>query len=272
MGIKDVVIVYDFDGTLAKGNIQEFDFIPALNMDKHSFWEEVREISVKNNSDSVLSYMFLMLKKAKEQGISVKKEDFRNYSKNVKLFSGVENWFSRITNYAKNKDINISHYIVSSGIKEMIEGTSIAKEFKRIYACSYIYNDIGDAVFPGSAVNYTNKTQFLFRINKGKLDIFDLSVNDAMIESERNVPFSNMIYIGDGETDVPCMKIVKTFGGKSISVYDSKAKEVIGEKLLTDGRVNYVAEANYNEDSKLDKYIKACIDEIKATERRQAFE
>lgn len=274
MGLKEVAIVYDFDGTLAKGNIQEYSFIPALNMDKDSFWKEVREISIKNDSDSVLAYMFLMLKRSAEIGISVKKEDFRNSSKNVEFFEGIESWFERIKDYARTQGLNLSHYIVSSGIKEMIEGTSIAKEFKRIYACSYIYNEKGDAVFPASAVNYTNKTQFLFRINKGIFDIYDLSVNDAMQESEKSVPFSNMIYLGDGETDIPCMKIVKTFGGKSVSVYDNSIKksEEVSKKLLEDGRVNYSTEADYTENSKLDRYIKVCIDEIKASGRRQSFE
>lgn len=272
MGLKEVAIVYDFDGTLAKGNIQEYSFIPALNMDKSSFWKEVRDISVNNESDSVLAYMYLMLKKAAEKGISVKKEDFRKFSKNVDFFNGVETWFKRIADYAKEEGLNLSHYIVSSGIKEMIEGTSIANEFKKIYACSYIYDEFGNAVSPGSAVNYTNKTQFLFRINKGIFDIYDLSINDTMAEDKKSVPFSNMIYIGDGETDVPCMKIVKTFGGKSISVYDSESKKEISKKLLLDNRVNYIAETNYTEDGRLDKYIKTCIDEIKAAERRQSFE
>lgn len=274
MGLKNVAIIYDFDGTLAKGNIQEYSFIPALNMDKNSFWEEVTEISITNDSDRILSYMFLMLKKAAELGLSVKKSDFRNYSKDVEYFQGVESWFGRIKEYARKQGLNLSHYIVSSGTKEMIEGTSIAKEFEKIYACSYIYNEFGDAIAPGCSVNYTNKTQFLFRINKGIFDVYDLSINDPMIASQRNIPFSNMIYIGDGETDIPCMKIVKDFGGKSISVYDKsseKAKEV-GTKLLEDDRVNYVVEANYSEDSKLDKYIKACIDEIEAAERRHSFE
>lgn len=268
----EVAIVYDFDETLAKGNIQEYSFIPSLNMDKSAFWKEVREISVKNESDGILSYMFLMLKKAKEKGISVKKEAFSNFSKEVEFFKGVETWFSRITEYGKKEKINISHYIVSSGIKEMIEGTSIAKEFKKIYACSFIYDQNGNAVSPGNSVNYTNKTQFLFRINKGILDVYDLSINDNIPDSKRRVPFQNMIYIGDGETDIPCMKIVKTFGGKSISVYDNEEKKKVSKKLLEDDRVNYIAETDYRENSKIDKYIKACIEEIKASDRRQTFE
>ncbi len=272
MSLKNVAIVYDFDGTLAKGNIQEYSFIPAINMDKHSFWKEVSEFAKDNNCDSILAYMYLMLKKAGEKGISVKAHDFRNFSKNVDFFAGVEKWFSRINEYAGSIGLNLSHYIVSSGIKEMIEGTSIASEFKRIYACSYIYNEKGDAVFPASAVNYTNKTQFIFRINKGIFDVFDNSINETMAESKRSVPFQNMIYIGDGETDVPCMKIVKAFGGKSISVYDSEPKKAVCDKLLADGRVNYNAEADYSEGKKLDKYIKACLDEILAAERRQSFE
>lgn len=274
MGLKNVAIIYDFDGTLAKGNIQEYSFIPALNMDKDSFWKEVKEISIANDSESVLVYMFLMLKKAAELGLSVKKSDFRNYSEKVEFFEGVEEWFNRIKEYAKQKGLNLSHYIVSSGTKEMIEGTSIAKEFKKIYACSYIYNENGDAVAPGCSVNYTNKTQFLFRINKGIFDVYDLSINDPMQASERKTPFTNMIYIGDGETDIPCMKIVKEFGGKSISVYDktSEKAEEVGNKLLEDGRVNYSTLANYTENSKLDKYVKACIDEIEASERRHSFE
>lgn len=262
MNETNIAIMYDFDDTLAYGNMQEHDFIPALKMSSEEFWNEVDEFKIKHKMENVLAYMYIMLKKADEKEISVKKEAFIEYGKNIKLFDGVEEWFNRINEYGRQKGINIKHYVVSSGLEEMIEGTSIAKFFDKIFASSFVYNVDDIAKWPATAVNYTNKTQFLFRINKGILDVYDDSINDYMARDHRVVPFQNMIYIGDGLTDVPCMKIVKSFNGHAIAVYHDEKSENVAQSLTGWDRVNYVAEANYTENSKLDIYVKEIIDKV----------
>lgn len=231
-------------------------------MTSDSFWKEVEKLAKENNMDSVLAYMYLMLKKAETSNISITKSAFYEYGKNISFYDGITTWFDRINEYGKSLGLNIHHYVISSGIKEMIEGTDIADKFDRIYACSYMYNVDNIAKWPALSVNYTNKTQFLFRINKGVLDVYDSKVNDYMKEEDKNIPFSNMIYIGDGETDIPCMKLVKNFGGKSIAVYDSVDRKKIAEKMHQDGRATFYSEADYREGEKLDVYLKDCIKEI----------
>ncbi len=257
---KHVAFIYDFDGTLAHGNIQEYNFIPALKMTSDEFWNEVEKLKIKNNMENVLAYMYLMLKKAEEKNMSVKKSSFVKYGKNIKFYPGVLDWFGRINAYAENLGITMHHYIVSSGIKEMIEGTEIAKEFERIYACSFLYNVDEIAKWPAVSVNYTNKTQFLYRINKGIYEVYDASINDKMLEKDKKIPFENMVYFGDGLTDVPCMKLVKDSGGHAISVYDKK--EALANKLLADGRVNYIATTDYTEGSDIDIYVKNVLNKI----------
>ena len=199
--------------------------------------------------------------KAEEKNISVKKSAFVEYGKSVTFYPGVEDWFDRINNYGAALGLNIHHYIVSSGIKEMIEGTSIKDKFERIYACSFLYNVDDIAKWPAVCVNYTNKTQFLFRINKGIFEVYDEAINDKMEEDKKAIPFANMVYFGDGLTDVPCMKLVKDNGGVAVAVH--KDKEMLSTKLLADGRVNITAPADYEEGSKLDIEIKKVLDSIK---------
>ena len=249
-------------GHLQNGNIQEYNFIPALNMSSDSFWEEVGILAKENNMDNVLAYMYLMLKKAEAANISIKKSSFYEFGKNISFYDGITTWFDKINEYGKSLGLNVHHYVISSGIKEMIEGTDIANKFDKIYACSYMYNIDNIAKWPALCVNYTNKTQFLFRINKGVLDVYDSKVNDYMKEEDKNIPFSNMIYIGDGETDIPCMKLVKNFGGKSIAVYDSVSRKKVAEKMYHDERVTFYSEADYREGETLDIYVKGCIEEI----------
>jgi phosphoserine phosphatase len=258
-----VALIYDFDGTLAPGNMQEYDFIPAVGKSNMEFWYEANTLAEEQDADQVLTYMARMLQAAQSKGLSLRREAFRESGRNVQFYKGVIEWFKRINDYGKERGINILHYVNSSGLKEIIEGTAIAHEFKNIYACSFLYNVDGIAYWPAVAVNYTNKTQFIFKINKGVESVFDpKDVTRFMEESKRPVPFSRMVYFGDGTTDIPCMRLVKNFGGHSIAVYNPKDKSKRAEMntLIRDNRVNHVCPADYSEGSEVDTVVKAVID------------
>ncbi len=267
-----VAIAYDFDGTLAPGNMQEHDFIPDLNMGKAAFWQEANDEAQKHDMDEVLAYMYLMLKKAKEKNIPIKEENFIEYGHAITFFQGVETYFERINRYAEEKNLKAEHYIISSGLREFVSGTSIAKYFTNIFASGFMYDENGVAQWPALAVNYTNKTQFLFRINKGIHNSYDNTlINKIMPEEEKVVPFSNIIYIGDGETDVPAMKMVKLQGGTTIAVYNPDILKARPGRmtpreqcldLIAHRRADYIAPANYTEGSELDTVIKKVIDKI----------
>ncbi|MDR2972912.1 MAG: haloacid dehalogenase-like hydrolase, partial [Bacteroidales bacterium] len=253
---------------------QEHNFIPDLNMDIHEFWKEANEIAKQHDMDEVLAYMFLMVEKAKQKNISIEKEDFFQYGKQITFYQGVESYFERINRYAAEKGFEIEHYIISSGLREFVEGTSIAKHFKDIFASGFMYDAKGVACWPSLGVNYTNKTQFLFRINKGIHNSYDNTlINKIVPENDKPIPFSNMIYLGDGETDIPAMKMVKMQGGFTIAVYNEnfipsenrkKAPREICEEIVLQQRAHFMAPANYLENSSLDILIKRCIDKIVA--------
>ena len=261
-----IALIYDFDGTLAPGNMQEYDFIPAVGKSNREFWTEANSLAQQQDADMVLTYMARMIQAARSKGLSLRREAFQESGRRVTLFAGVREWFGRINRYAADRGIRILHYINSSGLKEIIEGTGIAHEFRKIYACSFLYDVDGIAYWPGVAVNYTNKTQFIFKINKGVESVYDATlVNRYIPEDERPVPFRRMIYVGDGTTDIPCMRLVKNFGGHSIAVYNpesekSARRDMTG--LIRDNRVNFVCPADYSEGSEIDTIIKTIIDKI----------
>lgn len=265
-----LAISYDFDGTLAPGNMQEYDFIPAINMKSKEFWAEVRKIAESQKSDEILAYMYAMLSKASSAQVPVRKSDFRAYGASITLFPGVNTWFKRINAYAKSKGVKIEHFVISSGIREMIEGTSIAKEFSQIYASGFMFDHNGVAHWPAVAMNYTTKTQYIFRINKGSLHVHDNSIINKFIPKEdRPVPFENMIFIGDGETDIPCMRLVKDQGGHAIAVYNPgkrKSKDV-ALRLVKEGRATLATTANYSENSQLQYAVEAIVDKVSASAR-----
>ena len=261
-----VALIYDFDGTLSPGNMQEFGFIQAIGKSPEEFWRMSDDIAKGQDASNILAYMKLMFDEAKTAGIKLRREDFMKFGEKIELFAGVREWFKAVKKYGKSKGVKIEHYINSSGLAEMIEGTPIAKEFKRIFACSFLYNEKGEAIWPGVAVDYTAKTQFLFKINKGILSIRDNKrVNESQMEEKKRIPFSHMIYFGDGETDVPCMKIVKMFGGNSIAVYNPQIekKKKTAQKLLRQKRVNFMSPADYTVGSRTYKLICAIIDKIR---------
>ncbi len=261
-----IAIMYDFDKTLSTKDMQEFGFIPSLNLSAKEFWGETEKLCQNENMDPILAYMYQMLKIASEKGVSVTRDDFVALGKDIKYFPGVEEWFDRINEYGKKCGVEIEHYVISSGTKEIIEGSSIKPHFKKIYACEFLYNDKNEAVWPKLTVNYTNKTQFLFRINKGVLDIWENEKLNAYIpEEERRVPFRNMIYIGDGLTDVPCMRLVKANNGQSIAVFHKREKSV-ATQLLAENRVDFITEADYTENSELDGIVKIIIEKMAVNE------
>ena len=270
-----VALIYDFDGTLAPGNMQEYDFIPAVGKSNKEFWTDANVLAETQDADPVLAYMARMIQEAQSKGLSLRREAFQESGRNIRYYKGVEEWFSRMNAYAAERGIRLIHYINSSGMKEIIEGTSIAKEFKHIYACSFLYNVDGIAYWPAVAVNYTNKTQFIFKINKGVESVYDTHmVNRYMEENLRPVPFKRMIYVGDGMTDIPCMKLVKNYGGHSIAVYnpEDKNKRKDMNTLIRDNRVNFVCAADYSDGSEMDTVIKSIMDKIAADLRLEQLE
>ncbi len=260
-----IALIYDFDGTLAPGNMQEYDFIPAVGKSNKEFWTEANSLAEEQDADMVLTYMALMIQAAKSKNLSLRREAFQESGRRVALFAGVREWFERINRYGAERGIRILHYINSSGLKEIIEGTEIAHEFRKIYACSFLYDVDGIAYWPAVAVNYTNKTQFIFKINKGVESVADAKlVNRYIPEDERPVPFRHMIYIGDGTTDIPCMRLVKNYGGHSIAVYnpDQKGGHKELAPLIHDNRVNHVCPADYTANAELDRLVKTIIDKM----------
>ena len=265
-----VALMYDFDKTLSPKNMQDYGFMDGLGMTSEEFWAECTRLTKANNMDSILSYMYMMLEKGRGK-FMLRREDFQELGKSVRLFPGVQTWFSRINGYCEEKGLRCEHYIISSGLKEIIEGTPIAGEFKEIYAAEFLYDKDGLAKWPAMAVNYTSKTQFLYRINKGVLDVTEQrALNEYVQEDKRRIPFRNMIYFGDGDTDIPCMKLTKVNGGHSFVVYQKDRKE--SERLINENRVNFAYKADYRKDSPLEKAVRSVIDNIAATEALKKLE
>ena len=259
-----LALIYDFDGTLAPGNMQERQFIPDIGMTAADFWKEVDALAQEHYADGILTYMFVMLEKARASGRPVRREHLVAKSHEIEFFPGVEDWFTRIDEYGREKGVCVEHYVISSGNSEIIESTAIADRFTRIYASKFLYDARGFAVWPAVAINFTTKTQYLFRINKGAHDWEDSSIiNQFVPPEERPVPFQNMIYIGDGETDVPCFRLVKDLGGLSIAVYADGAHHQ-AEQYRREGRVNSVAPAVYTDGSELDCAVRSYIDLVAA--------
>lgn len=266
----NVALVYDFDGTLAPGNMQEFGFVQAIGKDPNEFWNRTYEMAVGNDASTILCYMYLMLQEAKANGISLKRDNFRKFGSMIKLYQGVEEWFSLINQYGKSIGLNIQHYINSSGLKEMVEGTSITKEFENIYACSFLYDTEGNAYWPAVAVDYTTKTQFLFKINKGIKEVSDnKKINEYVAKEDRPIPFERMIYFGDGETDVPSMSVVKSQGGHAIAVYGDPKKKATATKLINANRVDFMCMADYSEGREVYDTVCRILNKIRADYDRQ---
>lgn len=266
-----LALCYDFDRTLSPEDMQAQGFIQSVGEDVKEFWRQSNELAEKNDMDMNLAYMLTMVKKAKGK-FYVTKKALAEYGAKIKLYDGVEGWFGRINEYGESRGIIVEHYIISSGLKEMIEGTAIAGEFKKIYASAFMYDEYGVPEWPAQTINYTNKTQFLFRIEKGCLNINDHEgVNEYIPPENIRVPLRNIVYFGDSDTDIPCMKLVNSYGGHSIGVYDKASgnKEKV-YRLIKNNRIRYFAPADYTEGSEIDCLVKAIINKTAAYEKLES--
>ena len=256
-----VAFIYDFDHTLCTTDMQNYSFIPSLEIEPEEFWKKANQLTKKEHMDALLAYMYLMLAESKKRHLPITRESFVRLGKDIQFFPGVTTWFKRLDDYGKAKGVDVQHYVISSGNEEIIEGSAIYPFFKKVFGCEYLYDEKGEAIWPKSVINYTTKTQFIYRINKGVLDLAENDkVNASVPDENKPVPFQNMIYIADGLTDVPCMKLVKTNGGTSIAVYDKNKKPA--KKLFADGRVDFLCEADYSEGTTIDTIAKLLIDKI----------
>lgn len=269
-----VALIYDFDGTLSPGNMQEFGFIQAIGQTPAEFWTKSDGIAKGQDASNILSYMKLMIDEARRNGIRLTREGFKKYGADIKLYEGVRDWFRNIDAYGKANGVIVEHYINSSGLTEIIEGCPIASAFKHIFAGSFIYDENGEAEWPGIAVDYTGKTQYLYKIQKGIFSARDSKlVNESWADEQKRIPFDQMIYFGDGETDIPSMKLVKLSGGNAIAVFDpaNPKKKEAARKLLRQGRVNFITPASYTRDSRTFRLVCAILDSIKANNELKQF-
>lgn len=263
---KTIALVYDFDGTLCPRPMQEYAFLPKIGVDAASFWKESNRIALEQGADPLITYMHLLYKKAKAAGIRIDRADLVAQGRKVELFPGVEKWFDEIDGYIADRDhgehVVVRHYLISSGLAEIIEGTSIYKRFHNVFASEYWF-DAYDLPYPKRVITDTGKTQYLFRINKGVENLAH-SINQHMPENVRPVPFSHMIYFGDGDTDVPSMAVMKKSGGHAIAVHGPGKSKVKGMELFKAGRCDFYASADYRRDSELWRRTCLLIDRMLA--------
>lgn len=265
-----VAIAYDFDGTLAPGNMQEHVFLPKLGVEPAQFWAEANALAVAQQGDRILTYMHRMLEWARFKHLPVRRQDWIAQGAGISLFPGVEDWFDRINAASTARGLAVEHYVISSGLRELIEGTAIRRHFRAVFASGFLYDGSDVAIAPAIAVNYTTKTQYLFRINKDALDLADdTAVNAYRPQDQRRVPFANMIFIGDGDTDIPCFRTVKEQGGHSIAVHPAgdAARAARTRRLITEGRVHCAVPADYRAGGELEGRVLAILDLLAARER-----
>ena len=262
-----IAFLYDFDKTLCTTDMEDYAFIPSLGYTPAEFWGKANAFGWENRMDGLLAYMYTMIQECAAQSIKLDRAFLNHCGESIQLFPGVREWFARINAFGESLGVQVEHYVISSGLREIIEGSGIAQEFREIYACEFYYNENGDACWPKLDVNFTNKTQFVYRINKGILDVSrDKELNDSMPDDSKRVPFTNMIYMGDGLSDVPCMKMMRAYGGQAIAVYQASNRQGV-EKLLADGRVDFIFPADYREGMELDRTVRDILRKMTITDR-----
>ena len=260
-----IALVYDFDGTLSPKPMQEYTVLPKLHANPKAFWAEANALARQHESDVLITYMHLMFRKAKEAGVRIDRNELVALGRDVELFAGVESWFDEIEAYINLRaevPVELRHYLISSGLTEIIEGTSIYSRFHNVFASEYLF-DAYDLPYPKRVISDTGKTQYLFRINKGLEDL-NVSINSHMPEEDRPIPFSNMIYFGDGETDVPSMAVTRKNGGYAVAVHRPGSNRSRCIELYNAGRCDFFAPADYRRGSDLFKRTSLLLDRILA--------
>ena len=267
-----LALMYDFDHTLSPRDMQEYAFIPELGMEAGDFWRLCRDVGNRHHMDSILAYMYVMIFEARRRSMRLSRKTFNRQGEKVELFPGMDSWFQRVNDYGAGLGFQVEHYVLSSGIKEIVEGTPIADQFKMIYAAEFVYNEeSGEPEWPAMAINYTSKTQFIYRINKGILDVTENDrLNEHTPHDKRRVPFTNMIYVGDGSTDVPCMKLVSRRGGHAIAVYTGRRSHAVND-MLVHGRVHFVAPTDYRAGGEMEQIVFSIFDSVAAESRNIAL-
>lgn len=261
-----IALLYDFDKTLCTTDMEDYAFIPALGMTPAEFWHIANTFGHNNRMDGLLAYMYTMIDECRKCGIPLTREFLVRCGHSMELFPGVREWFGRINAFGAELGVDIEHYVLSSGLREIIEGSGISHEFRMVYACEFLYNEQGLASWPKLDVNFTNKTQFVYRINKGILEVDrDKELNASMPDDSKRVPFTNMIYVGDGLSDVPCMKMMRSYGGQAIAVYQEENRQGV-EDLLARGRVDFIFPADYREGTAMDTTVKNIIRKMAITD------
>jgi 2-hydroxy-3-keto-5-methylthiopentenyl-1-phosphate phosphatase len=262
-----IAFLYDFDKTLCTTDMQDYAFIPSLGMTPRDFWAEANGFGRRNHMDGILAYMYTMLRESKRRNLPFTREELVEKGRGIVLFPGVRDWFGRINAFGDQQGVQVEHYIISSGLREIIEGSPISGEFRKIYASEFYYDEAGHPVWPKLTVNFTTKTQFVYRINKGVLDVSnDRDLNASMPDDSKRVPFTSMIYMGDGLSDVPCMKMMRAYGGQAIAVYQAENRAGV-EDLLAKGRVDYIFPADYSEGTALDATVRDIVRRMAITDR-----
>jgi len=257
-----IAFLYDFDKTLCTTDMQDYAFIPSLGYTPAEFWSIANEFGWGNHMDGLLAYMYTMIDECRKKNIRLERDYLVRCGNAIQLFPGVREWFARINAFGASLGASVEHYVLSSGLKEIIEGSGIAHEFREIYACEFLYGEDGLAMWPKLDVNFTNKTQFVYRINKGVLDVAnDRDLNASMPDDSKRIPFTNMIYVGDGLSDVPCMKMMRAYGGQAVAVYQDTNRAAV-ENLLSGGRVDFIFPADYREGTILDTTMKNILRKI----------
>ncbi|MCC7122383.1 MAG: haloacid dehalogenase-like hydrolase [Gammaproteobacteria bacterium] len=263
-----LALIYDFDGTLTPQPMQEYTVLPQLGIAPAAFWDEVDAEVRRTGGDGILTYMRLLVEKIEANKAHVSRKSLRSLARGIRYFPGVESWFERVNHYvhtASGGAVRVKHYIVSAGLGEILEGIGIKRHFERIYASQYHFNHHEVACFPTIVINDTSKTQYLFRINKGREETRE-SINEYMPEAERPIPFGHMLYIGDGLTDVPCMTVTKNNGGFAVAVHNPARPQSLEvcRALARANRIDYFATADYRAGRSLEKRVRTILDIIVA--------
>ncbi len=263
---KTIALIYDFDGTLCPRPMQEYAFLPKIGANPEAFWAESNRIAREQGADPLITYMHLLYKKAKAAGVRIDRSDLVAQGAAVEFYPGVTDWFDTTAAYTRkiagDQGVTLRHYLISSGLTEIVEGTPIFNKFHNVFASEYWF-EAYEMPFPKRVITDTGKTQYLFRINKG-IENLGESINHHMPEADRPIPFSNMIYFGDGDTDVPSMAVVRKNGGSAIAVHGDEAGHGRCVDLFRAGRCDFFADADYRANSALFKRTCLLIDRMVA--------